>query len=304
MEKFYRSNTHPYEKIWTNNDSKFGYLRISKNGSTTFSDTFNLNMIVDIHKFNKPIYCTLRNPYDRFISSILETIKRISHDERIIKSPLDVLVSKKIFESVLSIEFNNTSKFITEYVNLIDYYGFFDAHHEPQYYFFLSPEFKVLSDIDIFPLYDMKNQIEKINYMYKPISYNYSDKNSRKLNEGYKTVVMNRYGYLMDSVQGKNIFGINNMEIFEISKKYFVYENNHPIVKLTNKTIDKPYVAISNKMLNYLLASTYKSLKKVSKSNDTLKKFVEKNYELDIDIFNKLKNIYKGESVNLKKLIT
>ena len=50
--------------------------------------------------------------------------------------------------------------------------------------------------------------------------------------------------------------------------------------------------------------STYKSLKKASESNYTLNKFVKKNYELDIDIFNKLKNIYNGETVNLKKLIT
>jgi hypothetical protein len=304
MEKFYRSNTHPYEKVWTSEDSEFGYLRISKNGSTTFSDTFNLNKIVDIHKFKQPIYCALRNPYDRFISSILETIKRISYSERAIRSPLDVLVSKKIFESVLNLEFNNTSNFITEYIKLIDCFGFFDAHHEPQYYFLLSPEFKVLSDIDIFPLYDMRNQIEKINYKYKPISYNYSNKNSRKLNQNYKSMIINRYGYFVDSIKGKNISGINNKEILEFSKKYFVYENNHPIVKLTNKTIDKPYVAISNKLLNYLLASTYKSLKKASESNYTLKKFVEKKYELDIDIFNKLENIYNGETVNLKKLIT
>ena len=68
----------------------------------------------------------------------------------------------------------------------------------------------------------MRNQIEKINYKYKPISYNYSDKNSRKLNQNYKTMLINRYGYIVDSIKGKNIFGVNNKEILG-SQKNILY---------------------------------------------------------------------------------
>ena len=138
----YRTKNHPHSKFVTNSESTLGFVRISKCGSSTFSNRHNLYFWKPF-KFSKNIdilLCCLRDPLKRFISSIPETLSRVYTSENIATkfSWTDVEVNMEIYEFLSKNNSSNPLQIIDTFIEAINNFGFFDAHHEPMSNFFLD----------------------------------------------------------------------------------------------------------------------------------------------------------------------
>lgn len=159
------SITHPFGRLLTQQEKKFGYLPISKNGSSSFKlvPHFELNEWVSIKGFqNKPIYCAFRNPIDRFFSSVPETLKRF----RIVGDPRqlgkNLLISYDVSEELKKLCNKTPQHFIYGFLDIVEW-SFFDAHHEPQATFVLDSNGKAYNDnIDVFLLDRMSETIKTV----------------------------------------------------------------------------------------------------------------------------------------------
>lgn len=102
--------TAPFGFMATQESKKFGYLRIAKCGSTSFSSIkeFSLDQWVEIAGFRGgECYSALRDPVDRFFSSIPETMKRFTKNTNPIDGRRDVVVSWDIYEEILKLDIEN-----------------------------------------------------------------------------------------------------------------------------------------------------------------------------------------------------
>lgn len=178
------SVTHPFGKLLTQQNKKFGYLPISKNGSSSFKlvPQFQLNKWIGIKEFqNRPIYCAFRNPIDRFFSSVPETLKRfrIAGDTR--KLGKDLLISYDVFEELTKLSNKTPQHFIYGLLEIVEW-SFFDAHHEPQATFVLDSNGKAYSDnVDVFLLDRMSETIRTVAVRHNISLSSYNDKANSRL---------------------------------------------------------------------------------------------------------------------------
>lgn len=178
------SITHPFGRLLTQQEQTFGYLPISKNGSSSFKlvPQFRLNKWVSVREFtSKPIYCAFRNPVERFFSSVPETLKRfrIPADPRQIGK--DLLISYDIFEELKKLCNKTPEHFICGFLEILEW-SFFDAHHEPQATFVLDSEGKAYnSDVDVFPLNRLSETIRTVALRHNIALSSYNDKANSRL---------------------------------------------------------------------------------------------------------------------------
>lgn len=176
----------------------FGLIRISKCASTSLINyrPWKLSSIpVEFDLFasqSLPLYACIRHPAERFISSISETLLRFTlltnrnrHCGGAIYVPSDVYldISRLIHQHSSSSTRLDASKFILDYIELINNHGFFDAHHTPQSAFISTHYHPYLKDL-IF-LFDQSrlpaacsliNKTHQIRTEQVPITYNCASK--------------------------------------------------------------------------------------------------------------------------------
>lgn len=135
---YFRSVNHPHGMFATNRRRDFGFVRISKCGSNTMKNHFALFDWVPFYEeadFPRML-CCLRDPYDRFLSSIPETLKRmrlpLSIDTISSGFEGDVVVCPEFYRGVGALDFSESVSFVSDFLSLIEKLGFVDAHHEPQ----------------------------------------------------------------------------------------------------------------------------------------------------------------------------
>ncbi len=93
---------------------------------------------VEFEEFNGVSVVFIRNPISRFISSIPETLLRITHRHPSNKTPVDgVVVPRELYTALCSIANLPINVFIDRYITLVEN-GFFDGHHEPQCSFLIN----------------------------------------------------------------------------------------------------------------------------------------------------------------------
>ena len=159
------STTHPFGYLATQDNKQFGYLRISKNGSSSFCsvEEFKLDTWAKISDFvDKPCYCAYRNPLDRFFSSIPETMKRFTNNVETTERIRDIVVSWDVYEELKKLNYEDPKKFLYGFIDIVEW-SFFDAHHEPQTTFLLNSEGSPYNSyINIFSLQNMSEAIEAV----------------------------------------------------------------------------------------------------------------------------------------------
>lgn len=137
MDFVRRTTTHPYGYAQVGN-SDLAFIRISKNASTFIADSLYLKKWERIDRLpDHRFLCALRDPGARFISSVGETISRIG----VFSQKGDVAVDLRILRAVTELcnDFDGDIEgFLLGYVKIIERFGFFDAHHEPQHYFLID----------------------------------------------------------------------------------------------------------------------------------------------------------------------
>jgi len=172
--------------MMTQGDMRFGYIRISKNGSTAISSIkeFELDEWTLIKGFGGNIYAAIRNPIDRFISSIPETLFRyrcLGSSKTCGGGWKDVLVSYDIYECLKDVRVDSVINFINDYISVIVECGYFDAHHEPQINFMFDRNMKAYSNnIYLF-------ELSRVDFYIKMIA----NKEGVCLPEGYEVCAKN-----------------------------------------------------------------------------------------------------------------
>jgi hypothetical protein len=126
------TTTHPHGYVLVRADRTLGLLRISKNASTESKVRLDCRDWIAFDKFDGPSVAFLREPYSRFISSIPETMLRVTHFQIEDPSRKDrVVAPEDVYRELCAIARLPIEQFAQAYLELVRY-AFFDAHHEPQ----------------------------------------------------------------------------------------------------------------------------------------------------------------------------
>ncbi len=129
------TTTHHHGHVLVREDINLGLIRISKNASTESKNRLGVERMVHYRDFTGPSVTFLRSPVKRFISSIPETMLRITYPEVAHLSRTDqVVCPEDVYFELCDIAKLDITTFADAYLALVEY-AFFDAHHEPQTHF-------------------------------------------------------------------------------------------------------------------------------------------------------------------------
>ena len=148
----YQTCTHPYGYMLTQNERNFGFIRISKNASTSIAAIKELKLTswAEIEGFRGNIYAVIRNPIERFVSSIPETLLRINSVDPIHGNRGDdVIVPYYLKKEIYGLKVKKLDDFMRGYVDIVGQ-DFFDAHHEPQIKFITDMDGRFYSGLSLF----------------------------------------------------------------------------------------------------------------------------------------------------------
>lgn len=134
-----RTSSHPFGSLWTNESRSIGFIRISKCASSSVVHSCGLRVVEPIEGWSsgRTLFTILRDPADRLLSSIPETLKRaFPQGSTYSKRPVrDVEVAQAVYSEFFNLPFFAPEVLISSWFDLIKEHGFFDAHHEPMVHF-------------------------------------------------------------------------------------------------------------------------------------------------------------------------
>ena len=188
---YYRTLTHPHGFFMTNEQANLGFVRISKCGSTSAVNTLHLKnwMPFDRQHEVSRIFCCLRNPHERFLSSIFETISRAKFQGSLYGS---VIVSPIILNRLSAIDQSSPKTITHDFIKIIEDHGFFDAHHEPMTNFLCNRHGEIEIDPQVFDVSDMTDilkQLTENNHSSPSTHFNSSDQKAEKINSEHRTSI-------------------------------------------------------------------------------------------------------------------
>jgi hypothetical protein len=271
MTRIQHTQNHPHGHIWCNEDDTIEFLRVSKNGSTSFTKSLQLNIVKNFSESNQSAlkFACIRNPHKRFISSIPETIKRIAlcqvHAD-------DVVVSKTIYNNLQFGKLQNAQDILYLFINTIEDFGFFDAHHEPQIHFFLKNNGSIGFDPLCFDLENMNSVIESL-------GGERLQQNSRSSSQRNKQP---------ETLKAKLQFALGLTGMYKTNRHYMPISKDSIQYKfLTDFGGNFNHFRNHRIQLNRFLIDLYKELQQYI--NDLkLLHFIESQYQTDINLYNKL----------------
>jgi hypothetical protein len=132
QRNYQRPPFHPYGFASTGRDT-IAFIRIPKNASSSFVASFELKDWTHVSALEQQqIYCALRDPVERFLSSVVETTMRarLFQDSRYFG---DIVIDPAIYfdmQRLLRVE--AFPEFLTYMIDVIEHTGPLDAHHERQ----------------------------------------------------------------------------------------------------------------------------------------------------------------------------
>lgn len=165
MDAVRRTTTHPYGFASVGNGD-LAFIRISKNASTFIADSLNLSRWERIDRLTHHRFlCALRDPEARFLSSVGETIGRIGVFSQKADVAVDLRILRAVSELCGGFE-GDVGEFLLGYVNIIDRFGFFDSHHEPQHYFLIDA-LEAGREIEFFDVTDADRALTALSRTYQ-----------------------------------------------------------------------------------------------------------------------------------------
>ncbi len=138
MQRQPLTTTHPHGYLLARPDRALGLIRISKNASTESKVRLGCEDWVSFTRYDGPVVAFLREPVSRFLSSVPETILRMTDFATAQDWRKDrVVIPDDTHGELLDIARERVGVVLERFVDLIEY-AFFDAHHEPQHAFFVD----------------------------------------------------------------------------------------------------------------------------------------------------------------------
>lgn len=292
MKNLYRTKTHNHGNFYCDQDNYIAFIRISKSGSTSLHKVLKLTHWVPFtNKPNLliPPICFIRNPYERFLSSIFETLRRASATEE--SYPGKVTVSSRIYNNILSCNITSPEIFLTDFMNIIDNYGYFDAHHEPQTNFFLSKDGKPECNPILIGLHQMSGSLQLIleDERFAHLKIGVSSRKYNNRSAVHLSIDTNNSSkYDINAATGKldSLQEVHDQGLIKLPAE-------HPLARLFNLPMYGECAITKTRLLMDDISIYYqKYFKHQIAFNSTFKKvykeFILRNYEKDLDIYRKL----------------
>ena len=286
------SKTHNFELYWSNKNLDFGYLGISKNGSTNFKSHFNLSVEYPLNNVkHETIYACIRNPEERLISSILETTLRAHKNEEQLPSR-NVPVDNKIYESILNFNIKDPKIFFIQFLDSIEKFGFYDAHFEPQFHFLFNKNGSERFNFKIFLLYQMSEKIDLLSREYNLKTQSKKIYHSRK-----KRKV--KFNLFIQQLK------INNLEDIDFKRlsNFHILEKEHPFNIGLDLNFDSKFLIIDKDVLENKLINYYKNKLLPLKGSEFLNQFLVSHYSQDLYLYNSLKHLDTNNMTLLKEIM-
>ncbi len=127
--------SHPHGYLVARPDRKLGVIRISKSASTESTQRLGGQDWLHFDQFEGPIIAFVRDPYQRFVSAIPETMLRMTHwlvEECDRKDRL--IIPEDIHYELCNVAERPVEEVAKTFLELVEY-AHFEAHHEPQFHY-------------------------------------------------------------------------------------------------------------------------------------------------------------------------
>jgi hypothetical protein len=156
------TTTHPHGYLLVRPDHALGLVRISKNASTESKVRLGCSQWVEFSRFDAPGVAFVREPVARFLSSLPETVLRMTHF--VVADPSrgdQVIVPQDVYQELAQAARSPVTDFANLFLELVEY-AFFDAHHEPQVSFLADRAMRLRIDPRLYPTEHFERSIEQI----------------------------------------------------------------------------------------------------------------------------------------------
>jgi len=156
------TTTHPHGYVLARSDRKLGLVRISKNASTESKARLRCVDWVAFGQFAGPSVAFVREPFARFISSLPETILRMTQMQIAEPDRQDrVIIPEDIHTELLAVAKAPIDVIARTFLEAVEY-AFFDAHHEPQVNFLCDRQMRLRIDPRLYPTESFEQSLNQI----------------------------------------------------------------------------------------------------------------------------------------------
>lgn len=156
------TTTHPHGYVLARADRALGLVRISKNASTESKVRLLCEEWIAFGAFPGPSVAFIREPVSRFLSSIPETVLRMTEPQLAEVDRKDrVEVPEDVYRELLGNAASPIEQLAQLFLELVEY-GFFDAHHEPQVSFLADRNMALRIDPWLYPTQAFERSIAQI----------------------------------------------------------------------------------------------------------------------------------------------
>ena len=156
------TTTHPHGYVVARADRKLGLVRISKNASTESKVRLDCEDWIEFDTFDGPIVAFVREPYARFVSSVPESVLRITELQIAEQDRGDrVVIPQDIYQELAHAASASIEQFAESFLEATEY-AFFDAHHEPQANFLADRQMALRVDPRLYPTEQFERSIGQI----------------------------------------------------------------------------------------------------------------------------------------------
>jgi len=156
------TTTHHHGQLLRRSDGRLGLVRISKNASSELVDRLACSVLCPFHAHHGPVVAFFRNPVRRFLSSIPETLLRVTYAE--IADPWNadrVICPEDVYHELCAIAGRDIPALLEGFVDLVEY-AFFDAHHEPQLSFLTDRRGRLRIDPHVYAVETLERDLAAI----------------------------------------------------------------------------------------------------------------------------------------------
>lgn len=156
------TTTHPHGHVIARTDRSVGLVRISKSASTESKVRLDCSEWIAFDEFDGPVVAFVREPFARFISSMPETVLRMTHFQQAESDRKDrVEIPEDIHHELAAAASAPIADFARLFLDLVEY-AFFDAHHEPQVSFVADRQMRLRIDPWLYPTEEFERAISQI----------------------------------------------------------------------------------------------------------------------------------------------
>ncbi len=160
------TTTHCHGSLNYRQDGKLALLRISKNASTELMNRLDCLDWRPYREVDAPVVMFLREPVRRFVSSIGETLMRVQHPAIEDRQKRDrVMISEDVYAELAEAITEPVPVVVDAMLDLVEEQPF-DAHHEPQIYFFTARDGSPRFDGRLYTVERIEEGLEKISIRY------------------------------------------------------------------------------------------------------------------------------------------